>query len=119
MSETWKHIEFIDGSNHYICKTEKEFKRMKEKYVLEEIRDGFWKATYRISYLVVGFLDRTKMATFHKGYKAKSSAMRVCRKLMQDNYECVVLRREESYLKNHEHLEISSSSPIKTYEREM
>lgn len=41
----WQHIEFIDGSNPYICKTEKEFNKMKRKYVLEKIKEGFWKAT--------------------------------------------------------------------------
>lgn len=38
----WQHIEFIEG-NPYICKTEKEFKRMYKKYRLVQIKDGFWK----------------------------------------------------------------------------
>lgn len=37
----WQHIEFIEG-NPYICKTEKEFKRMQRKYKLKQIKDGFW-----------------------------------------------------------------------------
>jgi len=118
MSEAWQHIEFIDGSNPYICKTEKEFKRMKERYVLEEIKDGFWRAKYSISYLLVGFADKTKMATFHKEYKTRSGAMRSCKKLLRNEYESVVLRREEKYLKNNERLEISISTPIKTFTME-
>lgn len=39
---TWQHIEFGDGGNPYICMTEKEFKRIKRKYNLEKIKDGFW-----------------------------------------------------------------------------
>lgn len=42
---TWQCIKFTDGSNPYICKTEREFNRIKSKYVLERIGDGFWKAT--------------------------------------------------------------------------
>lgn len=111
----WQHIEFIDGSNPYICKTEKEFNKMKRKYVLEEIKEGFWKATDKISYSVVGFKDKTKIANFHKEYQLKSSAMRVIKKLKEAGYECVVLREEVRYLKNNEDLEISSSSPIAIY----
>ena len=40
----WKHIQFADGSNPYICKTEKEFKRLQKKYCLVKIQDGFYKA---------------------------------------------------------------------------
>ncbi len=40
----WQHIQFADGSNPYICKTEKEFKRLKRKYGnhLQPIKEGFW-----------------------------------------------------------------------------
>ena len=38
----WQHIQFADGSNPYICKTEKEFKRMQKKYQLEMIKPRFW-----------------------------------------------------------------------------
>lgn len=40
----WQHIQYEDGSNPYICKTEKEFKRIKRKYGkrLQLIEDGFW-----------------------------------------------------------------------------
>lgn len=40
----WQHIEFTDGSNPYICMTEKEFKRIKRKYNLQKIKEGFWLA---------------------------------------------------------------------------
>lgn len=39
---TWQHIEFESGGNPYICMTEKEFKRIKRKYNLVKIQDGFW-----------------------------------------------------------------------------
>ena len=42
----WQHIQFADGSNPYICTTEKEFKRMQKKYELTQIKDGFWLARY-------------------------------------------------------------------------
>ena len=40
----WQHIEFADGSNPYICRTEREFNHMREKYVLKPVKDGFWLA---------------------------------------------------------------------------
>ena len=40
----WQHIEFIDGSNPYICKDEKNFKWMQENYKLEKLSEGFWRA---------------------------------------------------------------------------
>lgn len=40
----WQHIEFADGSNPYICTTEKVFKWMQKKYNLTQIKDGFWLA---------------------------------------------------------------------------
>ena len=40
----WQHIEFTDGRNPYICKTEKEFKRMQKKYNLIHIESIFWLA---------------------------------------------------------------------------
>lgn len=33
----WINILFEDGSNPYICKTEKEFKRIKRKYKLKQL----------------------------------------------------------------------------------
>ena len=41
----WQHIQFEDGSNHYICMTEKNFKWMQKHYNLVKIKDGFWMAT--------------------------------------------------------------------------
>ena len=112
----WQLISFVDGSNPYICKTEKEFKRIKSKYVLKKIGDNCWKATDSISYSVVGFADRNKMANFHREYKTKQGAMRVVRKLRDNNYEFVVLRKEIRYLKNNEHLDISVSEVLNVYE---
>lgn len=41
---SWQHIEFANGSNPYICLSEKEFKRIKRKYNLSPVADGFWYA---------------------------------------------------------------------------
>ena len=112
----WQLISFVDGSNSYICKTEKEFKRIKSKYVLKRIDDNCWQATDSISYSVVGFADRNKMANFHREYKTKQSAMRVVRKLRDNNYESVVLRKEIRDLRNNEHLDISVSEVLNVYE---
>ena len=109
-------IEFIDGSNSYICTTKKEFKKMKEKYIIETIGKNMWKAKFKINYIVVGFTDKNKMATFFKNYQTKSSAMRVINKAIKENtFEQIVLRCEEKYLKNNDDLEISSSTPIKIF----
>lgn len=112
----WQLISFVDGSNPYICKTEKEFKRIKSKYVLKRIGDNCWQATDSISYSVVGFADRNKIANFHREYKTKQGAMRLVRKLRDNNYESVVLRKEIRYLNNNEHLDISASEVLNVYE---
>ena len=112
----YQHIEFIDGSNPYISKTEKDFKWMCEHYVLIPIAENFWKATDRIYYKVVGFANKNKMATFNRNYKSKAGAMRVIRKAIKENkFECIVLRKEVEDLRNDEHFDISVSTPIKTW----
>lgn len=113
---TWQLISFVDGSNPYVCKTEKEFKWMKSRYVLKNISDNCWNATDSISYSVVGFYDKNKMANFYREYKTKQSAMRVVRKLKEQNYESVVLRKEMRYLKNNDNLDISVSEVLNVYE---
>ena len=40
----WNHIKFEDGSNPYICKTDKELERMKRKYDLVQLDGNFWLA---------------------------------------------------------------------------
>lgn len=112
----WQYIEFADGSNSYISKTEKDFARIKEKYVLEKITDGFWKATDRIFYKVVGFSDKDKRATFNKNYKSKVGAMNVIRKAIKEKkFQYIVLRKEIEDLRNNDNFNISVSTPIKTW----
>lgn len=113
---TWQLIGFIDGSNPYVCKTEKEFKWMKSRYVLEKVGNNCWQATDSISYSVVGFSDRNKMVNFNREYKTKQSAMRVVRKLRDARYESVVLRKEIRDLRNNEHFDISVSEVLNVYE---
>ena len=112
----WQLISFVDGSNPYISKTKEDFKWMKSRYVLEKIGDNCWQATDSISYSVVRFADRNKMANFHKEYKTKQGAMRVVRKLRNNNYESVVLRKEIRDLRNNEHFDISVSEVLNVYE---
>jgi hypothetical protein len=40
----WYHIDFANGGNPYICKTDKEFKKIQKKYKLVKIKDNFYKA---------------------------------------------------------------------------
>lgn len=40
----WQHIQFSDGSNPYVCMTEKSFEYMRNKYDLTYIKNGFWLA---------------------------------------------------------------------------
>jgi hypothetical protein len=97
----YQHIEFINGSNPYISKTEKDFKRMCEKYLLIPVAENCWKATDRIYYIVVGFTDKNKTATFDKDYKSKEGAMRVIRKAIEDHrFECIMLRKVVEDLRN-------------------
>lgn len=39
---TWQHIKFEKNGNPYICLTEKAFNRIKRKYNLVKIKEGFW-----------------------------------------------------------------------------
>ena len=39
----WQYIEFLEGANPYICKTEKEFFRIYCKYQLVNISGNFWR----------------------------------------------------------------------------
>ena len=112
----WQLISFVDGSNPYISKTKEDFKWMKSRYVLKKIGDNCWQATDSISYSVVGFADRNKMANFHREYKTKQSAIRVVRKLRDAKYESVVLRKEIRDLRNDEHFDISVSEVLNVYE---
>ena len=112
----YQHIEFIDGSNPYISKTEKDFKWMNERYILIPLAEGFWKATDRISYQVVGWADKNKYATFDKNYKTKTSAMNFIRKAIKEKrFESITLRKNIEDLRNNEHFDISVSTPIKTW----
>jgi hypothetical protein len=112
----WQHIEFADGSNPYISKTEKDFKRMSEQYLLIPIGENSWKATDRVFYKVVGFPDKDKRATFDRDYKSKAGAMRVIRKAIKENkFEYIVLRKEIEDLRNNDHFNISVSTPIRTW----
>ena len=112
-----QHIEFADGSNPYICRTEKSFKWMQDHYVLEPVADGFWKATDRIYYKVVGFPDRDNRATFDRNYKSKSGAITAIQKVIKDKkFQCIILRREIEDLRNNDGFNISVSEPVTTWE---
>lgn len=40
----WQHISYSDGSNPYICTTEKRLKQLKRKYgkQMKLIKENFW-----------------------------------------------------------------------------
>ena len=117
MEFNWQHIEFIDGSNPYICKTKKEFNKIKQKYVLDKIDDDFWKASFKIHYIVIGFSDKNKMATFNRAYTTKNGAMNFIRKAIKENkFECIMLREDKEWLLNNDNNCISVSTPIYKYE---
>lgn len=48
----WQYIQFENGSNPYICTEEKNFKRMRRKYRLVKIEDGYWLAKKSLSELL-------------------------------------------------------------------
>lgn len=113
----YQQIEFIDGRNPYVCKTDRDFKRMKERYELELIKEGFWKATFKKGFLVTGWVPNNTMAAFSKQYQTKSGAMRRIKKAIDNmEFKSIMLRYEESYLRNNENLEISTSTPVKCWE---
>ena len=58
---TWQHIKFEDGSNPYICMTEDNLNRMKERYNLINIKDNFWLAEEKNLVLVVDLFDFSEL----------------------------------------------------------
>lgn len=52
----WNHIKFENGSNPYICKTDKELERMKKKYDLVQLDGNFWLAKDRRTEMDLGGL---------------------------------------------------------------
>lgn len=52
-----QHIEFADGSNPYICMTEKEFRRIEGKYNLKKIKFGFWIAEEKNPKIIPNLFD--------------------------------------------------------------
>ena len=113
----WQNIKFINGGNPYICKTKNEFKKMKNKYVLEKIDNNSWEATYKITYEVVGFNDLQRQAKFNKEYITKNGAnRRIKQAISNKEFKRIILRRNTSYLKNNDSLEMSVSEPIKFFE---
>lgn len=74
---------------------------------MEAIRD-------KVFYSVVGFEDKTKMATFCKdGYKRFENAKKTADKLIKDGYDLVNIRKEEIYYRD-DNNEFSSSGIIET-----
>ena len=70
------------------------------------------------SYLVVGFEDKTKMATLNKEFETELEARKFIDEAMKNNeYEVIVLREEESYIGNNDNLHISTSGVIGKFER--
>lgn len=114
----WNCIEFIDGSNPYICKTEKDFSRMKRHYILQSTSENrYWKATHKITYAVIGYSDNLKVNTYRKEYRTKQGALRVISALINDRkYDHIVLREEKKYLGSIGKLEYSSTEIIKTWD---
>ena len=69
------------------------------------------------SYLVVGFEDKTKMATLDKEFETESEARNFIDEAMKSkNYEVMILREEEKYIGNNDNLHISTSGVIGKFE---
>ena len=62
----WQHIQYENGSNPYICKTESEFNRLKRKYGkrLEPLKEGFWNWLIEI----ITYCDKDKLNELEKYY---------------------------------------------------
>lgn len=70
------------------------------------------------SYLVIGFEDKTKMATLNKEFETESEARDFINKAMENKeYEVMILREEEKYIGNNDNLHISTSGVIGKFER--
>lgn len=49
MSFTWQHISYSDGSNPYICTTQKRFNQLKHKYgsAMTKVEENYWMVTVK------------------------------------------------------------------------
>lgn len=71
----WQHIEFKDGSNPYISMTENNFKRMKRKYNLTKIKEGFWLAEEKnpLNHIIVSYNENWDCGGYHTTQNIKLS----------------------------------------------
>ena len=68
------------------------------------------------SYLVIGFKDKTQMATLNKEFKTETEAREFIGKTMENkDYEVIILREEEKYIGNNDNLDISTSTVIEKF----
>ena len=70
------------------------------------------------TYLVVGFEDKTKMATLYKEFETEAEARNLIEKEMENNnFDVMILREEENYIGNNDNLHIGTSGVIGKFER--
>lgn len=79
----WQHIKFKDGRPAYVCKTENDFRRIKEHFVLEEFKykntwlPNFWLAIASRVYVVYGYnRSSSGKPVYKKDYETRSGAQR-------------------------------------------
>lgn len=64
---------------------------------------------FNISYLVVGFKNKNEYATLYKEFKTEKRARLFINRVKED-FELIILRKEESFYKNSDTLDISIST---------
>ena len=105
------HIKLLDNIENIVYNRIKDRgNKQKELLTMENL--------FIKSYLVVGFEDKTKMATLNKEFETELEARKFIDEAMKNNeYEVIVLREEESYIGNNDNLHISTSGVIGKFER--
>lgn len=107
----WWKIDFADGRDTYVCKDMKDFQRMSERFELELVKEGHYKASFGKKYYLIGF--KKDKVVMNREYLTKSGALRSVNKfLIHGMLDELMLRVDTFYLNNSEELEISSSAPI-------
>lgn len=110
----WQHIIFIDGSSPYICRTKKEFDRIRERYLLTRAQEGrdVWFAKAAVIYVVYGFTADTEHFAYARAYQTKGGAVGAIKRLLsQGKYQQMELRKRIMNLATHFEIE----NTIKTY----
>lgn len=105
MAYRFQQINFLDGSNPYICKDKREFDKMVDKYVLDKCGENSWIALAEIGYLMSAYKHKAKRPYFVKRYGTYDAALTAGISRTKENPAMVTVSRLEYRYTNKDTIE--------------